>query len=115
MRGARGGSVGRLAGADEFHQAHDPLHRVGGGSRQGCRDHQERHPQGLVLTGNRHAVGSKGARWDTPSKSPYSHDYMRTRGVAGGHKAASGSHLAWLSARPKVETHYLHESLAGGG
>jgi hypothetical protein len=55
------GSVGRLAGADEFHQAHDPTNRVGGGSRQGCRDHRERHPQGSALRGNRHAVGSKGA------------------------------------------------------
>ena len=36
------------------------------------------------------------------------------RGAAGGHKAASGSRLNWLSARPNVGTYYLHESLAGG-
>lgn len=44
--------------------------------------------------------------------SQHSHDYMR--GAAGGHKAASGSRLIWLSARPNVGTYYLHESLAGG-
>jgi hypothetical protein len=78
------GSVGRLAGADEFHQARDPTDRTGGGNPSGPARPSGGTERGRgagrgALTGSRRAVGSQEPAWTRPC-ARWTDDYMRREG-----------------------------------